>query len=126
MHWLRFGFGWMNEIGRTDDMDERKPMQHPHYNKIRWEIYKLLPSEIYYKELDILDDHFGVHSANSITRTMLHNKIKWCERELATQFMRQCRDALGTGSSGSVTEQEFSETLSKIRELVEQHKKGGT
>ena len=56
-----------------------------HYDKIRYEIYKLLPSEIYYKELDALDLHFGLHHERSITRTMLQNKINWCEQELLKQ-----------------------------------------
>lgn len=43
--------------------------------------------------------------------------------ELDTEFMRKCRDRLGTGSTGCVTEREYYATTTKIMELIDQHKR---
>lgn len=43
--------------------------------------------------------------------------------DIDTQFFRTCRDKLGTGSSGVMTEREYYATTVKIMELIDQHKK---
>ena len=43
--------------------------------------------------------------------------------DIDTSFMRSCRDKLGTGSPGCVTEREYYATTTKIMELIDQHKR---
>lgn len=40
-----------------------------------------------------------------------------------TPFIRNCRDKLGIGCRGIVTEQEYYETTIKVMELIDQHKR---
>jgi hypothetical protein len=42
--------------------------------------------------------------------------------DIDTSFMRRCRDRLGTGSPGCVTEREYYATTTKIMELIDQYK----
>jgi len=42
--------------------------------------------------------------------------------DIDTAFMRRCRDRLGIGSTGTVTEREYYATTTKIMELIDQYK----
>jgi hypothetical protein len=43
--------------------------------------------------------------------------------DIDTAFMRSCRDKLGTGSTGTVTEREYYATTAKITELIDQYRR---